>query len=139
MRQQRKDDHVTGSVLLFTTVRVATVSLRVRVCEGSDEWHTCHVRDDDYCFIHFAYNYDTDEVRVQRTKGSMYTCSSCDSCHVNKTACQLTVSSNNKRDIDGFKGEPALATFCSTDYNTRPIYTPLSRLTLTACVQYRIL
>lgn len=36
--------------------------------QGSDEWHACHVRDDDYCFIHFAYNYDTEEVRVQRTK-----------------------------------------------------------------------
>jgi len=39
---------------------------------GGDEWHTCHVRDDDYCFIHYAYNYDTNEVMVQRTKGSVF-------------------------------------------------------------------
>jgi len=36
---------------------------------GGDHWHACHIRDDDYCFIHFAYNYSSDEVKVQRTKG----------------------------------------------------------------------
>jgi len=37
----------------------------------NDEWNACQLQDDDYCFIYFAYNYDTDEVRVQRTRGSI--------------------------------------------------------------------
>ena len=36
----------------------------------SDQWHTCYLRDDDdHCFFRFRYNYKTDAVLVQRTKG----------------------------------------------------------------------
>lgn len=40
-----------------------------RYSVGGDSWHSCRLRDDDYCFIHFAYNYGSDDVQVQRTKG----------------------------------------------------------------------